>query len=743
MAIEKVNGVTYNTGDSYSPAPLPTQQNTPGGKPSSTPVSSFDALAKKYGVKMLTPPKPAQPSGGGFDMGGLANAIGGAAQGAAQGIGNAVGAVAKPIGDVWNNIGNVAQAHNPFSGEDLNTRLGRLGETAGNIGNSLIQPAMQAAQTTASGLGDIWNGTNPFAQSSGEERGRNAATGLGKLTGVIPDMIGNMVGFSAPAKALGMQTPSEGLGKLFGDIGAAAGKGLGNTLEAVPNIAKGVGQVASGDQMGWDNILRKGLFQGASGATNAIFSPYAGAMGTLPDPVKQGLGQVAKGGEYLVDESMRHVGLDPDSIQGKNVKAGLQALMDVGSLGAGKVVGGALRSGKRGATAAKAAEATAAFSGKAAETFDNLIKSSLSGVKKGVGNIASKGVDTASNVLWTTPSATMKKIYENGDDFLKVIDDPLMAQSNAFSRLGSSIDYAISTTKSSGKGYDAFRKSGQSAVIPTEPVLESFGKFGLEFKGGKLVPKGGKIENTTFTPEEITHLNKSLVPALPIGKTLTADQFLNLRTKLSNMSKFDMGATGRTDAVRNLVREVRGVTNDAAKNVFTGLKELDAKFSEAKGNLKEMQALFMKKDPVTKQYVIKPNIQPETISNLLSPRNRTQLQKLETTAPGITKELEMLHLAKQVEGAANITTGAGLKRVIAASTGTGMGGPIGTIAGLWLSDPMVAAKIFARVGKMTGGAAKATRGAKETVKNASKVKQTAKKGAETFADAINNQQQQN
>lgn len=698
------------------------------GKSAPAPVNPLKAAGDEALGKIMKKYKTT-PLNQGIDIGKMAQ--------------GAMGDVGKGIGDVAGNIGNVAQAANPFSGEDLGQRAGRLGQTAMNAARPMIDTAMEAGQNVAGGFGDIYQGlTGAGSQDLGQRLG-NVGKGFGRITGAQTDLAAGATPIGQLGKSLGLQGAAQGSAQFYGDTGKAAGQGIQNTVGGLGNIGTGIGQLQKGDQTGWDNILRKGLFQGASGASNAVFSPIAGAMGTLPEFAKQGLGQVAKGGEYLVDESMRSAGLDPNSIQGQNVKAGLQALMDVGSLGAGKVVGGALKSGKLGATAAKAAEATAAFSGKAAQQFDNLIKNAVKGVKTGIGNVASKGLDTASNVIWTTPSATMKKIYENGDDFLKVIDDPLMAQSNAFSRLGSSIDDAISTTKSSGKGYDTFRKSGQSAVIPTNPVLESFGKFGLEFKGGKLVPKGGKIENTTFTPEEITHLNKSLVPALPIGKTLTADQFLNLRTKLSNMSKFDMGATGRTDAVRNLVREVRGVTNDAAKNVFTGLKELDAKFSEAKGNLKEMQALFMKKDPVTKQYVIKPNIQPETISNLLSPRNRGQLQKLEKTAPGITQELEMLHLAKQVEGAANITTGAGLKRVIAASTGTGMGGPLGTIAGLWLSDPMVAAKMFARVGKMTNGAAKATRGAKETVKNASKVKQTAKKGAKTFADAISNQQQQN
>lgn len=702
--------------------------------------ASFNDLLKKHNVKPLTY-KPSEPTpafnpinAASGALGGIGNAIGGAASSLA-------GAAVKGTGDVFNNIGNVAQAANPFSGEDLGKRAGRLGETAMNVGSTLAKPAIGAFQNIAGGLGDVFQGATGAGNQDLGQRFGNIGKGFGRITGAQTDLMAGPIG--AAGKAMGLQGAAQGLGQFYGDTGQAFGQGAQKTGEAFPNIATGIGKLQKGDQGGWDDILRKGLFQGASGATNAVYSPIAGAMGTLPGFAKQGLGEVAKGGEYLVDESMRHVGLDPNSIQGQNVKAGLQALMDVGSLGAGKVVGGALKSGKLGAQAAKAAEATAAFSGKAAETFDNLIKNSIKGVKTGIGNVASKGLDTASNVIWTTPSATMKRIYENGDDFLKVIDDPLTAQRNAFSRLGSSIDDAISTTKSSGKGYDTFRKSGQSAVIPTDPVLESFGKYGLEFKNGKLMPRGGKIENTTFTPEEITHLNKSLVPALPIGKTLTADQFLNLRTKLSNMSKFDMGATGRTDAVRNLVREVRGVTNDAAKNVFTGLKELDAKFSEAKGNLREMQALFMKKDPVTKQYVIKPNIQPETISNLLSPRNRAQLAKLEKSAKGITQELEMLHLAKQVEGAANITTGAGLKRVIAASTGTGIGGPLGTIAGLWLSDPLVAAKMFARLGKMTKGASKATRGAEETVKNAGRAKKAAKKGAQTLADAMQNQQQQN
>lgn len=677
------------------------------------------ALSKKYNVAPLTPPKPAAPA---FDIGAMFG-------GAAKTVGDVAGAVGQSIGDVYGNIGNVAQAANPFSGEDFGQRAGRLGQTAMNMANPVIQNTQELAGNVVKGVGDIANAISPYGDLDVSKRMGQAAGGLGRLMQAPTDFVAGAAPGLAQLKQ-GTGVRGADMSAQYGQsLGENAGKGIVNTAGALGNIAQGAIGVAQGEKTAYDKLLRQGLFQGVSGVAGTAFSPFTAGAQFIPKPAQEVMGMGYKAIEDARNDAYRSVGLDPNSLEAQNLNAGLQALMDLGSLGAGKVALSAAKAGKLGSLPRQAITGAEMFAGKAANTFNNAVGKAFAGVKKATGKAGDFALNTTSNALWTTPAATMKKIYENGDDFLRAVDDPLAAQASALSRLQGSIDDAVTRSQVGGKGYEALRKSTQKATLPVDGILSKVDDFGLEFVNGKLRPKGGDIMNSRLTADDIAYLNKNVLPELPVGKELTPAQYLNQRKKLDALAKYDMGIPARNDAVRSFVSDMRMTLNDSARNMFAGLAKLDDVASKNIKGLKELRAEFMRKDPVTKQYVLKRDIQPETIANLLSPRNKPRLAVLEKNAPGITRQLEILDLVKQVDRAANITTGAGLKRVGSSMAGGGLAGPVGALAGYLVSDPMMVAKMFARMGAKLGtkqsqvkggvtAAGETVKGAKETVKSA-------------------------
>lgn len=527
---------------------------------------------------------------------------------------------------------------------------------------------------------------------------------------------------------------SPGQGGIFGEAGIEARKsaqeGQQKFGESFGEIDLGIRKVAQGDMSGLDQIFRKGVFQGISGASGVVFSPVAGAFSQAPEPVKQALGQAVKFTSDVVDGSLSTVGIDPNSMLGQNIKAGMIALMDVAPiLGSSKAVRAGVKSAgqtakgvAQGALAKAAPYGTKVLEGTmiAGKQGAKLLNDAAGKIGSQAKKFAGKGLDVGSNAVWTTPSATMKKAFQYGDDYIRVADDIPKAQATAFQKLEKAINTADDAKKGAGSAYKGIRASSQPLKFTDDITSQKWTEFGLDFKDGKFSPTGGNILNSRLKADDIALINKEIAPLLPVGgKAMTPNQFLNFRNQLDEVAKFNMGAPGKSQQAMQFARDLRSTLNQQAKAQFPSLSKADELAKEAISEYNNLRQHFMAKDRVTGQWYVKDSIKPESIQNLLSPANRRKLQALEGSAKGITKELDLLNTAVQIEKAANIATGAGVKQLLTTGAGFGALGPVGAIAGFILSNPQTAAKMFARMGKRFPGVADTVKGAaKESVKKA-------------------------
>jgi hypothetical protein len=432
-----------------------------------------------------------------------------------------------------------------------------------------------------------------------------------------------------------------------------------------------------------------------------------------------------QGFEQARDAAYRGVGINPQSLEAQNFNAGIQALLDIAPVAgyAGKLA----KAGKLGKNAQNVFQSGEMFAGKAGSALSNSVRSVGDTMKNALKRTGEFALDTSSNAVWSTPAEVMKKVTQYGDDIAPYLGKADDLGEIIFPRLQSSLDDVFKRVSGTGKEYDAVRTAKGMTALQPDDVLAQISKKGLTLKNGKLAPVGDDILNTRLTEADLNYLNKNLLPSVPLGKNMTAAQVLNARQKLDDFI-YARGVPEATDAVKAAAKSLRDALNTRARVDIPALGKVDDAFAPQKKFLEQVKRDLMTRDKLTGQYVIKKNIQPETLQNMLRPQNKQALATLEDVAPGITKQIDMLNTVKQIQKAQDIATGASLKRFSGALAGSSIGGPAGALAGYLLTDPVRAAKFFAglgakqgAVGKVKGGVAgagQAVKGAKETIKKA-------------------------
>lgn len=187
------------------------------------------------------------------------------------------------------------------------------------------------------------------------------------------------------------------------------------------------------------------------------------------------------------------------------------------------------------------------------------------------------------------------------------------------SDLQSALDQREQDLSESGKGYGGVRQSGQ--IIPVQPeylknLIES--KTGLTVSGDGTAPNPFEIKTTgeasLRNPGDLSALQSKIInvwqPEFAKGY-LTANEFLNLRSDLGGMAKYE-GGIGKSSPLENLSNVMRGQLNTDYRGNFKTpeltpddleewkgsnpgktspktLAELDANFASQASELKDLK----------------------------------------------------------------------------------------------------------------------------------------------------------
>lgn len=545
---------------------------------------------------------------------------------------------------------------------------------------------------------------------------------------------------------------SPGQGGIFGEAGIEARKsaqeGQQKFGESFGEIDLGIRKVAQGDMSGFDQIFRKGLFQGTTGLANVVYSPVVGAMSQAPEPVKQELGTVVQGVTNVVDGTLSTVGIDPNGAWGQNIKAGMLAAMDVAPFLAQSK---AVRAGVKGAgqaagqAGAKVFEGTMIAGKQGAKLLNDAVGKVMSSVKKVGGKAVDATLEGASNLAFQTPAKFMRTAAKYGDDFIKVLDDIPATEIGIMDDVVQITKDVFSEKGAIGAMYEPLRKSGKTITYPKRWDAGVWDDLGIKLKGGVVVPKGGSLKNSKLTSSQLQQLNNRIGELLPkIGEKFTVDQHLKLKNKLDDIADWNSSVNRADEPVMAAARDLYSQVDKVGKKQVKELVKIDKDYGEVVTELKALRKEFMEKDAYG-HLAIKKSIQPETITRLLSPTSRSKLRMLEEYIPRITDRLEVLEAAKNIAAAGEITTGKSIGRAVASlSTGFATANPLTGIAMFYLTDPVKAAKMFARYGKtinMSTETLDAARraaqvAAKETVKKATTSAKTASAGVKTNLSSL-------
>lgn len=297
---------------------------------------------------------------------------------------------------------------------------------------------------------------------------------------------------------------------------------------------------------------------------------------------------------------------------------------------------------------------------------------------------------------------TIETIINNPKEFSK-------SEASQFTREGigaevkTGIEQRLTDLSELGKGYEVVRNSPAKVDLPIEAVGDILNKYKVE------IDTSGKIKTTQESIPMSSGDKAALQDFIDTFNTtqLSANAFLNARTALSNMAKFD---STKTSASTTFAKELRKVYDTAGKDQIKGLRELDQAFSSERTVLQRIKRDYFNADGTFKDGAV------SKIANLNKAGREQVLARLEAILPGISKKISILNALEDIVAAQGQKVGTYGR---AALGGVGLATlNIPAIIAAILASPSIAAQILRGYGKLKGIK---TEVVEKTIKNVEKI----------------------
>jgi len=454
-------------------------------------------------------------------------------------------------------------------------------------------------------------------------------------------------------------------------VGEAFGKGLRQEQSPVSTAIQTVGEVAGGiTDIGAEALMSgiRGIGKAASAVTpDFIEKPVVEktkqvGLDILDSPIgKMGLQAIKGGTEIYQDFKQKY----PTAAEN------LESVINMGDL---------LLMGKGSQIAKPAIEKGVVAAKKAIPKVGEIAKTTVKTPAKKTGQLISFGTSQFTGLNPKTIKTIIKdpKLYEEAEK-------RLITRESLGEKLSSGIKQRLDDLKSTGKEYDKLKASDQVAKIGEIDIKRKLLEKGIDVSDGKIkVDLGSDIQLSNVDQKGL----EEVLDLINGKENLTAKEVLNLRTRLSNLSKFEQG---KTNASTVIAKELRKFVDDVAKKDIKGLSELDAQFAPEVKFLNKIKKDYLNADGTMKD---------NALSKIASLNNRGKeelLKRTEKIIPELSREIKALSAIEDVELAMGQKVGTYLKAGLA---GAAVSGGTGGMIGLILASPSISVPLLKTYGRI-------------------------------------------
>jgi len=253
----------------------------------------------------------------------------------------------------------------------------------------------------------------------------------------------------------------------------------------------------------------------------------------------------------------------------------------------------------------------------------------------------------------------------------------------------SALDTKRATLKETGSGYQPIREAPTPIGVGVDWLASTIKETtGLKLKNGQFETSAGSSIRDAKDVRALQNLYDTHKPTFTRGAA-TTNEFLNLRTDLSGLAKFEREIT-KSKPLENLSAIIRGKLNTAYRSKIPGLEAVDTQFSSQISELNNLQkGILDKSGNLTDTGINK-------IANATGKGKDLLLGKLEEITPGITGKIKTLKAIEDIKNA-------GGQKVGTYARAGGLVGGIATmnpylIVGSILSIPEIAVPILRGIG---------------------------------------------
>lgn len=286
---------------------------------------------------------------------------------------------------------------------------------------------------------------------------------------------------------------------------------------------------------------------------------------------------------------------------------------------------------------------------------------------------------------------TLSQILENPEAFTRQARATVSRKGIAQTVEGA-LSERQATLSETGAAYKPIRDSGSIVPVPANYLETTLKKIaGVDVIDGKVTARSTSSVRNPSDVRALQNLYDFWKPTFTKGQ-IRADEFLNLRADLSELSKFER-TIGKSDPLEAAAQRIRGELNTSFRNKIKGLEKLDEDFAGQISEFGELRKGLIDREGNLTDPAI------NRIANATGKGKDRLIERLEEINPGITERIKILKAVEDIEVASGNKVGT-YTRAGGALVGVATFNPY-LIVGAILTIPEVAVPILRGIGMAT------------------------------------------
>lgn len=328
--------------------------------------------------------------------------------------------------------------------------------------------------------------------------------------------------------------------------------------------------------------------------------------------------------------------------------------------------------------------------------YNDMIDNGVKAVTKPIATVFGKAGEMAGGTTRTLVGQatglnpeTITQIAKTPEQFTKenmlTIDRRSLGQA-----VQSRLQSKIASLEETGSEYKPIRTSTQEVKVDKNFIDNSVKELAkVDVKKGKITTSGKADIRDAKDVRALQSLYDLWKPVFNKGK-LTTEEFLNFRSDLAKLSKFERDL-GKSAPIEGMTARMRAKFNEAYRPQIEGLDKLDEEFSVKTSELKRLEEGLVDKDG---------NLTPQSLNKIANASGKGKdllLDRLEEVLPGVTQKIKILKAVEDIQHASGFKVATYGKGALIGG-GLVMGGPIQAAITAILTSPELAVPIIRKYG---------------------------------------------